>query len=452
MDKDNRYEICENSVFKCGTWRFFCYCLFPDLTHVLLLRPTQSFTVFLQQLGRGLRLAPDKDYLVVIDFVGNFRKAHIAPMALTGCTSAEQFFEAYKANPGEKISGLLPEGCYLDADIEVRRIWDDEIKRIIGRMSPDERLKALYLDIKNDLGDKSPTLTDFLANTYDADPYVFIKHFGGWLRTRAACEEDLPEAEKRLLNTPGESFLKYLETGLSPSKSYKMVVLLAVLNLPGMAWNVEDIARGFLDYFLVNKDRISDYDDLAKSGEPEKFRLSKVMTHIKNMPLRFLSNTNKDCFIFDRDKGIFSLKPEFHEYWNDDFFKGLVQERTEFLIARYFQRRRLRQIVYFTRSVLKDGFALGRIFAERFLNGKTLSSGEKKKITLVLNKQKFKAMIRRSDSGKDYRVEYIGETNILKMLADCMKPLPKKGEKAFALSVKNDAIWVEIPKKMNGIG
>lgn len=69
-----------------------------------------------------------------------------------------------------------------------------------------------------------------------------------------------------------------------------------------------------------------------------------------------------------------------------------------------------------------------------------------------MNKQKFKAMIRRSDSGKDYRVEYIGETNILKMLADCMKPLPKKGEKAFALSVKNDAIWVEIPKKMNGIG
>jgi superfamily II DNA or RNA helicase/HKD family nuclease len=47
----------------------------PELTHVLFLRPTQSFTVFLQQLGRGLRRAPGKNFLVAIDFVGNFRQA-----------------------------------------------------------------------------------------------------------------------------------------------------------------------------------------------------------------------------------------------------------------------------------------------------------------------------------------------------------------------------------------
>jgi len=44
----------------------------PELTHVLFLRPTMSFTVFLQQLGRGLRLFPGKNFLVALDFVGNF--------------------------------------------------------------------------------------------------------------------------------------------------------------------------------------------------------------------------------------------------------------------------------------------------------------------------------------------------------------------------------------------
>ena len=65
----------------------------PGLTHVLLVRPTLSFTVFLQQLGRGLRLAPQKDFLVVLDFVGNFRKAHVAPLALAGFTSIDQFVD-----------------------------------------------------------------------------------------------------------------------------------------------------------------------------------------------------------------------------------------------------------------------------------------------------------------------------------------------------------------------
>ena len=45
----------------------------PEIDTVLFLRPTESLTVFLQQLGRGLRLADDKDCLTVLDFVGNSR-------------------------------------------------------------------------------------------------------------------------------------------------------------------------------------------------------------------------------------------------------------------------------------------------------------------------------------------------------------------------------------------
>jgi len=158
----------------------------PPLTHVLFLRPTQSFTIFLQQLGRGLRKSPGKDFLVVIDFVGNFRKAHVAPLALSGYTSLDEYLV-------DRLAGLmvpfvesrLPDGCYVNADLAVQRIWDLEIKRILDRgISIQERLKELYQEIKEDLGGESPKLVDFLANSRDVDPYAFIKVFGGWLRAK----------------------------------------------------------------------------------------------------------------------------------------------------------------------------------------------------------------------------------------------------------------------------
>ncbi|MBM4026338.1 MAG: hypothetical protein FJ280_13190 [Planctomycetes bacterium] len=95
----------------------------PELSHVLFLRPTQSFTVFLQQLGRGLRRAPGKAFLVAVDLVGNFRKAHVAPLALRGYTSVEE----YRADPGA-AAGLhapgflksLPRGCHVSPDVDVQ--------------------------------------------------------------------------------------------------------------------------------------------------------------------------------------------------------------------------------------------------------------------------------------------------------------------------------------------
>jgi superfamily II DNA or RNA helicase len=56
----------------------------PSLNQVIMLRQTQSAIVFVQQLGRGLRLAEGKDYLVVIDFIGNYNHHVLIPIALFG--------------------------------------------------------------------------------------------------------------------------------------------------------------------------------------------------------------------------------------------------------------------------------------------------------------------------------------------------------------------------------
>jgi superfamily II DNA or RNA helicase len=82
--------------------------------------------------GCGLRRAPGKNFLVALDFVVNFRKVHVAPLALMGFTSVDQYVEACRQNPRIGIGEGLPEGCYLNAELDIRRIWDEEIRVASG--------------------------------------------------------------------------------------------------------------------------------------------------------------------------------------------------------------------------------------------------------------------------------------------------------------------------------
>ncbi len=81
----------------------------PTVNQVVMLRQTQSAIVFVQQLGRGLRLAEDKDHLVVIDFIGNYATNFLVPIALFGDESLNR--ESLREKLNETIeAGALP-GC-----------------------------------------------------------------------------------------------------------------------------------------------------------------------------------------------------------------------------------------------------------------------------------------------------------------------------------------------------
>lgn len=85
----------------------------PEVDTVLLLRPTESATVFLQQLGRGLRHAPGKACLTALDFIGLQNKRFrfdVRLRALTGCTRSELERQVHEGFP------FLPSGCHLELD------------------------------------------------------------------------------------------------------------------------------------------------------------------------------------------------------------------------------------------------------------------------------------------------------------------------------------------------
>ncbi len=409
----------------------------PGLTHVLFLRPTQSFTVFLQQLGRGLRNAPGKEYLVVIDFVGNFKKAHVAPLALSGYTSVQEFVvDGVAAFRSDGSGFTLPKGCFLDTDLDVKRIWDREIRNILdGNISVEERLRALYADIRSDLDGTSPFLTDFLDNAFRMDPYVFIRHFGSWLRTKLECEGHLDPKEQALLDTPGEAFLGHLESGLSPVKSYKMVVLTCLLEMKETIWDVEAIATAFRGFFLVHRDKLFDYDDLAGSKDPEDFPISKVTTKLLQMPLKYLSNTDTDWFILDKNRGTFALKPEVVPYWNDPFFRELVADRVKFAMVRYFSRKARIAKVLFSEDIFKSGFPVDRDFALDFYAERPLKTGESRKVKLKVNGGIYAVSFQRAASGREYKIGYEPENEVIQAFREYLGNRFKSGETAFTLKV-----------------
>ena len=328
-EKDRLQIICSVDIFGEGVD-------IPAVSHVLFLRPTQSFTVFIQQLGRGLRQMPEKDYLVALDFVGNFRQSYVAPLALKGYTSAVDCREARHSKTPDR---QLPAACYVSVETEVQRIWDTEIKKILAP-NPHQALRDLYLELRSSLG-RSPAIMDFFANPSAHDPYVFIRavDFGGnWLRVKQ-CMTDLTNYEATLLGTPAEQLLQHLEKEMSPVKSYKMVVLKSLIALGGVQWSVEEISRSFLAYYLMNEDRRSDYDELAKEAHPTLFPISRVSAHLMRMPLEKLANTGEDFFELDKQQRVFKIKTAYRDYWQNNQFRELIADRVEFGLARYFYRK-----------------------------------------------------------------------------------------------------------------
>lgn len=130
----------------------------PSVNQVIMLRQTQSSIVFVQQLGRGLRKHPGKEYLVVIDFIGNYTNNYLIPIALFGDDSLNK--ESLRKNliAAEEtgvIAGL--------SSVRFDRISQERVLRSIvdTDISSRQRLKAAIELLRNRLG-KMPTLHDFL--------------------------------------------------------------------------------------------------------------------------------------------------------------------------------------------------------------------------------------------------------------------------------------------------
>ncbi|WP_402469662.1 DEAD/DEAH box helicase [Isoptericola aurantiacus] len=129
----------------------------PSVNQVIMLRQTQSAIVFVQQLGRGLRKHAEKEYLVVIDFIGNYANNFLIPIALFGDDSLNK--ESLRQNLiAAEEAGALP-GL---SSVQFDRIAQERVLNSIRDTKLDDmsRLKAAILAMRNRVGG-TPKLWDF---------------------------------------------------------------------------------------------------------------------------------------------------------------------------------------------------------------------------------------------------------------------------------------------------
>jgi superfamily II DNA or RNA helicase/SAM-dependent methyltransferase len=189
----------------------------PSIDTVMMLRPTESKVLFLQQLGRGLRKAEGKDKLVVLDFIGNHQSFLHKPQALCEIGSSLKQLAGF-AHDFENRRLALPDGCYVNFDLRLI----DFLKALAQ-----PGIEAEYNALKESLG-RRPTVSE--AYRAGMSMTTMRKQYGGWFDMVASLG-DL-SADEHSLVVQHQALLREFEI-TSMTKSFKMVLAEAFLELHG---------------------------------------------------------------------------------------------------------------------------------------------------------------------------------------------------------------------------
>jgi superfamily II DNA or RNA helicase/diadenosine tetraphosphate (Ap4A) HIT family hydrolase/HKD family nuclease/SOS-response transcriptional repressor LexA len=211
----------------------------PDVERVVMLRPTESKVIFLQQLGRGLRAAENKLRLKVIDFVGNHR---VFASRLTHLLSLGNKSANWADLKKFLIGGTpdLPPGCLLDLEVEAKEL----MLRLVPKTG--SAVVEAYRGMRDELG-RRPTPSELFHHGYL--PRTLAARFGSWFGFISE-ENDLSTDEQQVFVSFG-SWLAMLES-TSLNKSYKMVVLRVLLDRDAL-WEgmvIEKLAAACREFLL----------------------------------------------------------------------------------------------------------------------------------------------------------------------------------------------------------
>ncbi len=303
------------------------------LDMVIFLRPTESPIVFLQQLGRGLRTYRGKEYLNVLDFIGNYEKAGRTPLLLCGGkTCGENTSHDYN-------SMEYPDDCIVDFDMHLIDLFKEMDK---NALSIKERIRQEFYRVKELLDGKVPTRME-LFTYMDGDIYQYcIKHakenpFRRYMEFLNEMQE-LSVDEKIVYSGIGREFLSLIET-TDMQKVYKMPILYSFYNRGNVRLAVtdEDVLIVWKDFFNNGtnwKDFATDISYADFKAMTDKQHLSKA----KSMPIKFLKASGKGFFI-EKEGYALAIRDDLQEVIEYEAFKNHMKDILEYRTMEYYRRR-----------------------------------------------------------------------------------------------------------------
>lgn len=310
----------------------------PDLDMVMFLRPTESPVVFLQQLGRGLRISKGKTYLNVLDFIGNYEKAGRVPLLLTGGGDSN------KNAPTDLTSIEYPDDCIVDFDM---RLIDLFKKLDQKSLTAKERITHEFYRVKEKLDGKIPTRMQ-LFTYMDDDVYRYcITHakenpFRHYLEFLEKLHE-LSETEETLCSGLGKDFLTLIET-TDMQKVYKMPILYSFFNHGNVRLAVKDdeVLAAWKDFFNTGKN----WKDFAADITYDEYKSITDKQHLrkaKSMPIKYLKASGKGVFV-EKDGFALAIRDDLKDIVKNDAFIKHMHDILEYRTIEYYRRRYLERI------------------------------------------------------------------------------------------------------------
>ena len=302
----------------------------PEVNQVIFLRPTESSIIFIQQLGRGLRKYNNKDRLVILDFIGNYKTNYLIPSSFVYKMDSVDFLV-------ERTQNIT---LYHNSTIQFDEIARQKILKSIclSNISSLNVLKEEYIILKQKLGriprlieiDKSSKISSdsikAAKNNYDTY-YLFLRKVEKDYKVNLSLDEEI--------------FDKYLFRGLVNGRKVEDLLLLKCILMQGDYDDYLSLLKNY-NIYNISKNLLGYLNAFFKGTYSNGINVNKIAT-IKNNQIiiddDFLKLLDHQDFVDilwqTVESGLYKYETKYHGNTYDDTFRFVLHERyTRFDVSR----------------------------------------------------------------------------------------------------------------------
>lgn len=280
----------------------------PCVNQVLLLRPTESSIVYIQQLGRGLRKHKGKEFVTILDFIGNYEKNFLVPVALSQNNSFDKdFMKRFIQNGSNLIPG--------ESSISFEEIVKDRIFNNItsSNFSTKKNIDHDFTLLEKQLG-RTPYLFDFFERNM-IDPSVILKYKKDYDEILKVLR---PKESFGSLNEIEKNHLKFLSVFFTPGKRvHEMLILKDILE--NNKFSFERVENLLLkNYKLVNQEK----------------NIENAVRHFSKEIFTSLSTAKEFYPILEKKLDEYEISKSLKDsYCKNEYFKKLVDDLIKYNLA-----------------------------------------------------------------------------------------------------------------------
>lgn len=290
----------------------------PSINTVLMLRPTSSSIVFIQQLGRGLRKYKNKDFLTILDFIGNHTKSYLIAFALLGNKIIDK--ESVKLSIKSDFANIQNAFISMDS-ISKERILKQIDNENLNSM---KYLKEEYFEFKKILGNKIPNICDYLSYDELISPLKFISESKSYIEFLKKVEKS-KKIYDICLDDKFVKCIRFIEFLLPIRRIYEFIVLKYLLHNDFCTIDlIYNELKKYLD--IVDKNTILHCFEYLGQKYLDKSQISRYLKLVDVHENKLVKSNEFTLILLNKEKRVFI---------EDSIHYGIIRYEKEFAMKDY---------------------------------------------------------------------------------------------------------------------